>query len=130
MSARSVDPGPGEEANLSSANHSTAGSPFVQNSTAQITNKSSPTSEGSRKPNTNQSWSAPGSASGEAVLGPSMNTLWNEADVEYQEPLSETSTQLEKDAWGQNGNRQDTDKSEQTSRQEDTELGIFRPDEL
>lgn len=78
----------------------------------------------------NQSQAEVDLAAGKAVLGLSANTAWDEADLDYQEPVSETTTQLDKDAWSDKGKERSTGKVEQTTRQEDTELGIFRPGEL
>ena len=57
--------------------------------------------------------------------------FWDEGEAEIHEPISETASVLDADSW--NGTQRSSDRSEhegQPSRQEDTELGIFRPEEL
>ena len=67
----------------------------------------------------------------EAVKAPlPSGSLWDDSDAELQEPLTETSTQLERDSWQDTERKPSLESSEQPTRQEDTELGIFRPDEL
>ena len=61
---------------------------------------------------------------------PSSTALWDDSDAEVQEPLSESSTELDRESWQNKEMPISLDSSEQPSRQEDTELGIFRPDEL
>ena len=69
--------------------------------------------------------------SDEAVKAPpSSGGVWDDADAEVQEPLSESSTELDRDSWQNKERPSRVDSTEQPSRQEDTELGIFRPDEL
>lgn len=49
-------------------------------------------------------------------------------EAEYQEPESEVTTAVPEGSWM--GSREDLSGEIPTTRQEDTELGIFRPDEV
>lgn len=71
-----------------------------------------------------------GSPNDEASIAPPVQGLWNEEDLEVQEPVSETSTALDQESWGEKNKKPSLKGEGQTTRQEDTELGIFRPDEL
>ena len=61
---------------------------------------------------------------------PSSGVLWDDSDAEVQEPLSESSIKLDRESWQDKQRTRSLERAEQPSRQEDTELGIFRPDEL
>lgn len=77
------------------------------------------------------SMSAEPSAGDKAIRAPpSSVSMWDDPEVEVQEPLSESSTELDRDSWQDTQRKTSIDSAEQPSRQEDTELGIFRPDEL
>ena len=77
------------------------------------------------------SMSAEPSAGDEAIRAPpSSKSVWDDSEVEVQEPMSESSTELDRDSWQDTQRKTSVDSAEQPSRQEDTELGIFRPDEL
>ena len=69
----------------------------------------------------------------EADLGQSLPASavpddWDSTDVDFSEPVSDTNTVLPEDAWM--GAQPSFERVGPTTRQEDTELGIFRPDEL
>ena len=64
----------------------------------------------------------------ESLPATAMPDDWDSTDVEYSEPVSDTNTVLPEDAW--TGARPSFERVGPTTRQEDTELGIFRPDEL
>ena len=64
----------------------------------------------------------------ETLPASAMPDNWDSTDVEYSEPVSDTNTVLPEEAWM--GARPSFERVGPTTRQEDTELGIFRPDEL
>ena len=71
-----------------------------------------------------------GGASEEAIVAPHMQGLWDEGDIDVQEPWRESSTEVDQASWQDRKQKLDLEEVERTTRQEDTELGIFRPDEL
>lgn len=54
----------------------------------------------------------------------------DEPEADVIEPEKESSTKINEAAWQEKGRQSDLHEPDQTTRQEDTELGIFRPDEL
>ena len=51
----------------------------------------------------------------------------DDADIDYHEPLQDVTTEVPADDWM--GSRERSETSGPTTRQEDTELGIFREDD-